>query len=77
MIFFLLIQFNFLLGEPYISNWMRELCQRAGIPERTNHILRDVAPTRMADAGVPINIIQNQTNHRSVSSLKLYINVHV
>lgn len=56
---------------------MRQLCQLAGIPERTDHSLRDVAPTRLAEAGVPLNIIQNQTNHRSASSLRPYINTYV
>lgn len=56
---------------------MRSLCVRVNIPERTNHIARSNAATRLAENGVPLHIIQNQTNHRSTSSLKAYIDKYV
>ncbi len=44
-----------------------------GIPVRTNHALRHVAPTRMAAAGLPPNLIQGQTGHKSERSLRPYL----
>lgn len=54
-------------GEPFsakgVGNWIRDICDRAGLPECTSHGLRKAISRRMADAGCSNQVIKAVTGH--------------
>ena len=56
------------VGVHTLRNTVRELCKKAGIDGfRTNHSLRSSSATRMYGDGVPEQVIQEVTGHRSLA----------
>ena len=51
---------------------MRDICDDAGIPRKTNHSLCATGATALFQSNVPENIIQKTTGHRSTSALRMY-----
>ena len=51
---------------------MRDMCDDAWIPRKTNHSLRATGTTTLFQSNVPENIIQKTTGHRSTSALRMY-----
>lgn len=49
------------------------LVQRLGMPDLTRHGLRHTGATWMADAGVPLHVLQRILGHKSVETTKLYL----
>ncbi len=60
------------LGKNSIGRMVSQMCENAGLPKRTDHSLRATCVTQLFEAGVPNNIIQARTGHRTLSSLHLY-----
>jgi type 1 fimbriae regulatory protein FimB len=60
----------------------RSLCESAGIPEdkRHPHVLKHSVGSHMANAGMPVQVIQHRLGHRNISSTMVYVqmsNVYV
>ena len=59
------------VGVHTLRNTVKELCVKAGIPGfRTNHSLHSSSATRMYSSGVPEQVIQEITRHRSLAVRK-------
>ena len=63
-------------GKPYMkmgfSNWFRDRCDEAGLPQCSAHGLRKLAATRLAHAGCTDREIMAITGHKSVSEVSRY-----
>ena len=60
----------------------RQLCEQVGIPDdkRHPHVLKHSLGSHMANAGLPIQVIQHRLGHRNISSTMIYVqmsNVYV
>ena len=56
------------VGVNTLRNTVKDLCQKAGIPRfRTNHSLRSSSVTRIYGGGIPEQVIQEITGHRSLA----------
>jgi type 1 fimbriae regulatory protein FimB len=53
----------------------KQLCEAAGIPEdkRHPHVLKHSLGTHMANAGMPVQVIQHRLGHRNISSTMVYV----
>jgi type 1 fimbriae regulatory protein FimB len=53
----------------------QQLCETAGIPEdkRHPHVLKHSLGTHMANAGLPVQVIQHRLGHRNISSTMVYV----
>ena len=61
------------VGKNKLSNMMKEMSIEAGFGElKTNHSLRATGATALFSVGVPEKIIQKNTGHRSLDSLRVY-----
>jgi len=60
------------VGKNKLGNMVRDMCEDAQIPHKTNHSLRATGTTTMFQSNVPENIIQKTTGHRSTSALRMY-----
>ena len=59
------------VGVNTLRNTVKDLCDKTDIPGfRTNHSLRSSSTTRMYGGGVPEQVIQEITGHRSLSVRK-------
>lgn len=61
------------LSATTVSGWMRELCDKAGLPDCTSHGLRKLCSVRLANAGCTSKEIQAITGHASLRVLETYI----
>ncbi len=52
---------------------LRKTCQTIGLIGISTHSFRRTALTRMAECGIPLNVIQNISGHRSLSQLQKYL----
>jgi integrase len=63
-------------GKPFtpigFSNWYRDRCDEAGLPQCSAHGLRKLAATRLAEVGCSEREIMAITGHRSVSEVSRY-----
>jgi integrase len=63
-------------GKPFsasgFSNWFRECCIEAGIPQCSVHGLRKTAATRLANAGCGPDRVKAITGHKSLSEVERY-----
>lgn len=61
-------------GNPLTDTWvrkrLRDLAERAGVPQITIHELRHTAATRMMRAGVPMVVAQQRMGHTSAELLQ-------
>jgi type 1 fimbriae regulatory protein FimB len=60
----------------------RQLCEKVGIPkdERHPHVLKHTVASMMAQAGMPVQVIQHRLGHKNISSTMVYVqmsNVYV
>lgn len=60
----------------------RSLCEKVEIPEdkRHPHVLKHALGSHMANAGMPVQVIQHRLGHRNISSTMVYVqmsNVYV
>lgn len=60
------------VGKNKLSTMVKDICNEAGISDKTNHSLRPTGATTLFKANVPEKIIQNTTGHRSVEALHSY-----
>ena len=61
------------IGRNMLNQMVALMCETAGISgKKTNHSLRVTGATALFDAGVPEQIIQSRTGHKSVEALRLY-----
>ncbi len=60
------------VGRNKLYKMVIDMCNRAGILERTNHSLRATGATELYNAGVPEKIIKERTGHRSLECLRMY-----
>jgi len=61
------------IGRNKLTMLVKEMCKSAGIGgTKSNHSLRATGATELYRAGVPENIIQQRTGHRSLESLRKY-----
>ena len=53
----------------------KSLCEKAGIPEdrRHPHVLKHSLGSHMANAGMPVQVIQHRLGHRNISSTMIYV----
>jgi len=53
----------------------RQLCERADIPEdkRHPHIVKHTVASLMAQAGMPVQVIQHRLGHKNISSTMVYV----
>ena len=66
------------LGVPMTDSAVRQLFarlgRRAGLARPVHpHMLRHATGTEMADAGVPIDVVQQVLGHRSIISTQVYV----
>jgi len=66
------------VGAPMTDSAVRQLFarlgRRAGLARRVHpHMLRHSTGTEMADAGVPIDVVQQVLGHRSIVSTQVYV----
>jgi integrase len=63
-------------GTPFtagsFSNWFRDRCNEAGLPQCSAHGLRKLAATRLANAGCSNEQIKAHTGHKSDGELARY-----
>jgi len=63
------------LDPSYVRHAVKRLAKRAGIDKRVHpHGLRHSHAVELAREGVPMNVIQAQLGHRSLSTTNLYVN---
>ena len=61
------------IGKNPLSKMLKTMCEEAGIHgNKTNHSLRAYAATELFSAGIPENVIQDRTGHRSLEGLRKY-----
>ena len=60
------------VGKNKLSNMVKEMCEEAGIPPKTNHSLHATGATTLFQSNVPEKIIQKTTGHRSIEALRKY-----
>ena len=61
------------VGRNQLSKMVSSMCEEAKVEgKKTNHSLRVSGASTLFDAGVPENIIQSRTGHRSLDALRLY-----
>ena len=53
------------VGKNTLGAFVKTMCQKAGIENRSNHSLRATGTTCLFNAGVPEKIIQKTTGHMS------------
>ena len=62
------------LSPRYVRRVVRRYGDRAGITKRLHpHSLRHSHACRLADKGVPLNVIQKQLGHASIATTSLYL----
>jgi integrase len=64
-------------GKPFsaagFTNWFREICNEAGLPNGTSaHGLRKAACRRLAEAGCSANVIASISGHVSLREVQRY-----
>lgn len=63
-------------GKPYtvesFGNWFREVCDAAGLKNRSAHGLRKSAARRLAEAGCTTKQIASITGHKSLTEIARY-----
>ena len=60
------------VGKETLCKMLANMCDKAGIPRKTNHFLRATGVTEMFTANVPKKLIQSRTGHRTVEALRQY-----
>jgi integrase/recombinase XerD len=55
---------------------LRKACDRLGLVGVSTHSFRRTALTRMANAGVPLSVIQRISGHSSLATLQRYLEVN-
>ena len=61
------------LGKNKLAQMVKQMFRRANIQGNfTNHSLRATCATQLFGAGIPEALVQKQTGHKSVESLRLY-----
>lgn len=62
-------------GTRYLhkNHLMRELCAAAGVKKFTYHCIRHLSASMLAEAGVPLVVIQRILRHKSISTTSRYI----
>ena len=60
------------LGHNTLMNMLKTMFTEAGMPPKSNHALRAFGASTLFSAGVPEQLVQEQTGHRSVQALRLY-----
>ena len=62
-------------GGPYLYRiqWLRRLCERAGVPRFGLHGLRHLCATILASRGVPLVDIQRHLRHENLTTTQRYI----
>ena len=60
------------VGKNTLGSFVKIMCQKAGIENRSNHSLCATGTTCLFNAGVPEKIIQKTTGHHSLSALRDY-----
>ena len=61
------------LGYKGLAKFMSDMCEAAGIPQRTNHALRQTAITNMYIGGIAEREIMLLSRHRSNEALQSYM----
>jgi site-specific recombinase XerD len=53
----------------------KQLCEKAGVPEdkRHPHTLKHSLGSHMANAGMPVQVIQHRLGHRNITSTMIYV----
>ena len=63
-------------GGPFAAksfgNWIRDICDAAGLPQCSSHGLRKAAARRLAEAGASTNEIAAITGHASLQEVERY-----
>ncbi|MBW4491303.1 MAG: tyrosine-type recombinase/integrase [Trichocoleus desertorum ATA4-8-CV12] len=54
---------------------LRETCDRLGLVGVSTHSFRRTALTQMSSAGIPLRVIQQISEHRSLQALQRYLEV--
>ena len=54
---------------------LREACKRVGIEGASTHSFRRTALTQMSNAGIPLRVIQQVSDHRTLTELQKYLEV--
>ena len=64
-----------LLSRTQFYRSFRRLCERADIPEgkRHPHCLKHTLGSHMANAGVPVQVIQMRLGHRNIQNTMIYV----
>ncbi len=62
-------------GTRYLhkNHLMRELCAAAGVKKFTYHCIRHLSASMLAEAGVPLVVIQQILRHKSISTTSRYV----
>ena len=60
------------VGKNTLGAFVKTMCQKGGIENRSNHSLRATGTTCLFNASVPEKIIQKTTGHQSLSALRDY-----
>lgn len=64
------------LGESkHINNWLRNICQLAGVKSITAHCLRHTMAHLLYQAGLDLRLIQRQMRHKSVEITLRYLGI--
>lgn len=62
------------IGKNVLAKMVSTMCDEAGISgKKTNQSLRVSGATSLFDAGVPEQVIQQRTGHRSIEELRIYM----
>lgn len=64
----------FTISSDTVSNWFKRATDKAGLHNIRLHDLRHEAVSRLADKGLSVGAIANQSGHRSMQTLLRYVN---
>ena len=59
-------------GRNTLQTMVKQICEKVGIQDKTNHSLTVTEASRMYECHVPEKLIKERTGHRSIDALRVY-----